>query len=204
MLGMAGAALGLAAAPLRAQGLEQYDYANLGFRGIGATVSFVDASQVDGTAAFGGRVDLGFLGPYIRVVPRFSFWSADVEQSEVTNLASRLEDVAGLARGTIDLGAIERDVVIGGVDFQWTLPNAVVAPYIGLGADVYVLNDSGQAIQNTFLDDAVVTAGVSAVAGLEVPLDGHWRLSGDVRGTLVTDVSNVAIGGGVSYYFRDR
>jgi len=204
VLGTAGVWLGLAARPLQAQGLEEYDYANLGFRGIGLDVLYVNASQVDGTAAFGGHVDLGFLGPYVRVMPRLAFWTADVEQSEVAKLEARIEDVAGLTPGSVVLGAIERQVFIAGIDLQWTLPNAVVSPYVGIGTDLYVLNDSGRFVENTFLDDAVVTAGVSAVAGLEVPIDRHWRLHGDVRGTLVTDVSNVAFGGGLSYYFRGR
>ena len=62
--------VGLAAAqPAAAQNLEEYDYANLGVRAIGAEILFVDASQNEGTFGLGAKIDLGFLGPGVRVVP---------------------------------------------------------------------------------------------------------------------------------------
>jgi hypothetical protein len=66
---------------------------------------------------------------------------------------------------------------------------------------MYVLNDSGPAIQGTFLDGAVVTAGLSIVGGLELEVGNHLRLYSDVRGTLVTAASNVAVYAGVAYRF---
>ena len=190
-------ALGSTATPIAAQGLEDYDYNNLGLRGIGAGLFFVDASQNDGELGFEGKVDLGFLGPNIRIVPRVGYWKADVEASQVTELEMQLEEASGLEPGSISLGDIERSAYIIGTDFQWTVRDARIAPYIGLGLDVYILNDDGDAIQDTFLDDLIVTAGVSGVVGAQVALSKRWSAYGEFRGTAVTDASNVGIAFGL-------
>jgi hypothetical protein len=184
-----------------AQDLAQYDYANLGFRALGVDVLYANASQSKGAVGIGARVDLGFLGPYIRVVPRFAYWSADVDDTQVAKLERQIEDVSGLDSGSVNLGSISRDYWVLATDLQWTLPEAEVRPYLGLGVDIYILNDSGDAIKNTFLDDAVITAGISGVAGLEFDIGRAFRVYGDVRGTLVTDASNLAFYGGIAYRF---
>lgn len=187
--------------PASGQGLEEYDYENLGFRAIGIDLVYADPSQSEGTIGFGARADLGFLGPYIRVVPRFAFWKADVDDSQVARLERQIEQVSGLDSGSVNLGKIKRNYWVLGLDLQWTLSEPVVAPYLGLGLDVYILDDTGNAIRNTFLDDAVITAGVSGVAGLEFDVTRRIRLYGDVRGSLVTDASSLAFYAGVAYRF---
>ena len=187
--------------PASGQGLEEYDYENLGFRAIGIDLVYADPSQSEGTIGFGARADLGFLGPYIRVVPRFAFWKADVDDSQVARLERQIEQVSGLDSGSVNLGTIKRNYWVLGLDLQWTLSEPVVAPYLGLGLDVYILDDTGNAIRNTFLDDAVITAGVSGVAGLEFDVTRRIRLYGDVRGSLVTDASSLAFYAGVAYRF---
>lgn len=186
-------ALGMMAGSATAQGLEEYDYTNLGLRGIGVGGFYVDASQNDGTLGIEGKLDLGFLGPNIRIVPRFAYWKADVESRQVTDLEMQLEEVSGLAPGTINLGDIDRSAYILGTDIQWTVTAARIAPYIGIGLDVYILNDDGEAIRDTFLDDLIVTAGVSGVVGAQLALTRRWHAYGEFRGTAITDASNVAI-----------
>ncbi len=191
------AALGMMAGSAEAQGLEEYDYTNLGLRGIGIGAFYVDPSQNDGTLGIEGKLDIGFLGPNIRIVPRFGYWKADVQSSQVTELEAQLEEVSGLMPGTINLGDIERSAYILGTDFQWTVTAAMVAPYIGIGLDVYILNDDGEAIRDTFLDDLIVTAGVSGVLGAQVALSRRVNVYGEFRGTAITDASNVAIAFGL-------
>lgn len=198
--GLAGLAtvVGLAlAAPASAQGLEDYDYANLGFRGFGVEALYVNASQNEGTLGVGARLDLGFLGPNVRVVPRFGYWKAGVESSQVSELEGQLEVASGLAPGSISLGEIERSAYIIGSDFQWTAPEGRISPYIGVGLDVYVLNDDGEAILNTFLDDLVITAGVSGAIGTRVFLSDAWRFYAEMRGAAVTDASSLGFAAGL-------
>ncbi len=191
-------ALGSTATPIAAQGLEDYDYTNLGLRGIGLELFSVDASQNESTIGIGAKLDLGFLGPNIRVVTRLGYWKADVDAGQVSDLEAQLEEASGLDAGTIDLGTIDRSAYIFGTDFQWTTRNTKFSPYIGVGLDVYLLNDDGDAIRDTFLDDNVVTAGVSGVIGAQVALSRRWNVYGEFRGAAVTDASNVGVAVGLS------
>ncbi len=191
------AALGMMAGSATAQGLEEYDYTNLGLRAIGVEAFTVNASQNESTVGIGAKLDLGFLGPNIRIVPRFGYWKADVESSQVTELEMQLESASGLEPGTINLGQIERSAYILGTDFQWTATGVKVAPYIGVGLDVYILNDDGEAIRDTFLDDLIVTAGVSGVVGAQFALSRRWSAYGEFRGAAVTDASNIGIAAGI-------
>jgi hypothetical protein len=184
-----------------AQNLEDYDYENLGLRALGVDVVWANAKDAKGAVGFGVRADLGFLGPYVRVVPRFAFWKADIEDESVARFERNLEALCNPPGCSIDLGEMQRDYYIVGFDLQWTLANRTLAPYLGAGADLYILNDSGPAIEGTFLDDVVVTAGLSGVAGLQFDTGKHLRLYADVRGTLVTSASNVAVYAGIAYRF---
>ena len=184
-----------------AQNLEEYDYENLGFRALGVDVMWANAKDAKGAVGFGVRADLGFLGPYVRVVPRFAFWKADIEDESVARFERNLEALCNPPGCSIDLGELQRDYYIVGFDLQWTLADRTLAPYLGAGADLYILNDSGPAIKGTFLDDVVVTAGLSGVAGLQFDTGKHLRLYADVRGTLVTSASNVAVYAGIAYRF---
>lgn len=188
--------------PAEAQNLEQYDYTNLGLRAIGAEVLYVDPSQNDGTVGLGTKIDLGFLGPGIRVVPRFAYWKADVEASSIEKLERQLEEVSELEPGSVNLGAIDRSAYVIGADVQFIASLARVSPYIGAGLDIYALNDDGNAIRGTFLDDLVVTAGASAVGGVQVAMSPSWSVYGELRATAVTDASSLGAAFGVYYTFR--
>lgn len=198
---IAGAALAATARPAAAQNLEQYDYANLGVRAIGAELIYVDPTQNESTLGFGARLDLGFLGPAIRVVPRFGYWKADVDGESVSELERQIEEVSELEPGTINLGSIQRSAYILGADFEYIATVSRVSPYIGVGLDVYALNDDGNAIAGTFLDDLVVTAGVSAVGGLQVAINPQWSAFGEFRATAVTDASSLGASFGILYTF---
>lgn len=187
--------------PAEAQNLEQYDYANLGLRAIGAEIIYVSPSQNDGTVGLGARIDLGFLGPGLRVVPRFAYWKADVEASSIDRLERQLEEVSELEPGSINLGAIDRSAYVIGTDVQFITSLDRVSPYIGAGLDIYALNNDGDAIRGTFLDDLVITAGVSAVGGLQVALSPLWSAYGELRATAVTDASSLGAAFGIYYTF---
>lgn len=185
--------------PAEAQNLEEYDYANLGLRAIGAELLYVDPSQNDGTVGLGAKIDLGFLGPGIRVVPRFAYWKADVEASSIDELERQLEEVSELEPGSVNLGAIDRSAYIIGADVQFIASLKRVSPYIGAGLDIYALNDDGNAIRGTFLDDLVITAGASAVGGVQVAMSPSWSLYGELRATAVSDASS--LGGALGIYY---
>jgi len=201
------AALALAAlavvgpAHLSAQNLEQYDYENLTLRAIGVEVLWADAKDTEGAVGFGVRADLGPLGPNVRVVPRFAHWKADIQTEAVRKFERNLEELCTPPGCNIELGSLQRNFWVIGFDLQWQPESTPIAPYVGLGGDLYILDDSGQAIKGTFLDDAVVTAGLSGVAGVQFDAGRHTQFYVDFRGTLVASASNIAFYGGIAYRF---
>jgi len=196
---LVGAWAALGATEARAQvSLEDYDYDNLGLRAIGVEVLWVDASQTDGAVGFGARADLGYLGPQVRIVPRGAYWSADVNGAEVRKLEDQLQETC-FEPCEIRLGSLERSAFLLGLDAQWTPLASSLRPYFGAGLDIYFLNDSGDAIRGTFLDDTVITAGVSGVLGLELDFLQRWRAFGEFRGTLVTGATNWNAAAGIAW-----
>jgi len=191
-----------------AQGLASYDYANLGLRGAAGEIFFIDPNDVDATVGFGGRLDLGFLGPNIRTQVRFAYWNSNLSQSEVTRFENRIADLVEAQSGErpiIDLGVIDRDALIFGADFDWMpAPDARLRPYLGLGTELYILSGSGAAIDGTFVDDSLdlLTAGISALGGLEYDLGGIFTAFGEVRGSLAADIRSVSIAGGIALIRR--
>lgn len=202
-----GAALLLVGSRAEGQRLEEYDYENLRLRGVGVELFYVSPNDVDATLGVGARLDLGFLGPKIRVAPRFAFWDSEVEEAELDSLATRLADLVqrqnpDQPRPEIDLGRVDRDAIIFGTDLHWLpLVDDPVRPYLGVGGEIYILDGSGEAIEGTFVEDALdlLTAGVSGVVGLEIDLERGFTLYGELRGSLVADVRNVALTAGIAY-----
>lgn len=203
---LAALALVLFQAGLEGQRLEEYDYANLRLRGAGVELFLVTPSDHDATIGIGGRLDLGFLGPNVRMMPRVAYWSSELTRAEVQRLESRLEALVEEQNPgqevVLNLGSIDRSALIFGTDFHW-LPvvEGTTRPYVGLGAELYILNGSGEAIDETFVEDGLdlLTAGASAVAGLEYELENRITLFGDLRGTLVADVGSFTFTLGVAY-----
>ena len=190
------------------EGLAAYDYANLGFRGIVAEAFVVYPNGTESTVGFGGRVDLGYLGPNVRVQFRGGYWSSQLKESEVvefeTRIADLVEDQNGF-RPTIDLGVIKRKAAIVGGDFHWVFaPTAVLRPYMGIGAELYVLSGSGASIDDTFVDDSLdlLTVGASAVAGLEASLGSTFSVFGEGRGSLAAAMRSFSIAGGIAIHWN--
>lgn len=190
-----------------AQGLADYDYENLRLRGVGVDLGIVNPQDLDAAIQIGARLDLGFLGPNIRLVPRAAYWDSELEEGEVGELADRLESLVeeqnpGQPRPTLDLGRVERSAVLAGVDVHWMpILRGTTRPYFGIGAEVYVLNGEGAAIEDTFIEDALdlVTAGASAVAGVEVDVGSGFTAYGEARGSLVADANALGLAAGIAF-----
>lgn len=193
--------------PLRAQALSDLDYENLSLRGVMLDVGYVSSSKVENTASFGGRVDLGFLGPGVRVVAGFNHWSSHLARGEVRELETKLEDLILEETGQttpVDLGRISwSDTALSGdVHFLWRVPLGVLT-YAGLGGSAHVLRGSGAAIDNTFVDDLLdsVRAGLNVHGGLEVPLHPRFRIVGETRYEVLEDLSYVQFRVGGQFMF---
>ena len=192
-----------------AQSLEDYDYENLAPQGIGLNLGYIWPSKVEPTAVYGVRLDLGYLGPGVRVQPSVSFWSSTLRTGELDRLAGRLnrlpplqesgETVSGHELGPIDWSDLALELE---AHYVWIAPVGLM-PYLGLGAGLHLLNGSGPAINDTFIEDLLdtVTAGVTALAGVEFQVSGPFRVHAEARYTLLSDIHypGLAFGGSFSF-----
>ncbi|HEV2147565.1 MAG TPA: outer membrane beta-barrel protein [Longimicrobiaceae bacterium] len=201
------AALALLASPALAAGqsLEDYDYENLEFRGVGAEVGYILPARVEPAAAFGIRADLGYLGPGVRIVPRASFWSSRLREEEVEELRGKL---LGLCREPLadclrELGEIRVSDLVLGVDAHYTFGSDGVLPYAGVGTALHLLNGRGEAINGTFVEDLLdaIAPGVELVGGIELPFGSALRVFAEARGTLSSDVKYAGLSLGGSWRF---
>jgi hypothetical protein len=198
-----------APATLGAQTLEEYDYENLEFRGLGVHLGYVFPMKVESTLALGVRADLGMLGPNVRIVSGLGFWSSHLKQSEVDRLSDQLVRVCqrqgSICPGSFDFGRIRFSDFSLDAEAHYLFDNTplVVTPYAGAGLGVHFQNGSGEAINGTFIEDLLdaVAPAVNVVAGVQLPLGPAFHLFGEARYVLVSDVPYAALTAGGSWTF---
>jgi hypothetical protein len=167
-----------------AQDLADFDYENLSFRGLGLEVGYIWPTRVDPTSTYGLRMDLGYLGPALRIVPGITYWSSRMKRTEVQRLETRIEELVNSSPGSVNLGVIDWADLVFSVDAQvvWRAPFGVLT-LAGVGAAAHVLNGGGEAIAGTFVEDLLdtVSAGANLHAGIEYLVSDRFRLLGMSR-----------------------
>lgn len=210
------AGLGLALGPTggEAQELADFDYENLQARGAGLFAGFIWPSTVEPTYTVGARMDLGYLGPGVRILPGFTWWSSDYRRSEVLSLEERLEELIareqlpGAQPVDVDLGNIRLADLVLNVDgqFVWSVPSLPfpALTYLGGGAAAHILNGSGEAIEDTFVEDLLdrVAVGVNIHGGAEFLFTEQFRAFGEGRAELVENLQYLEIRAGLQWIFR--
>ena len=195
-------------ADARAQ-LDQYDYEYLTFRGIGLDVGGLWANKVEPTVSFGGRVDLGYAGPGLRVVPGLRYWRSKIKAEEIATLEDQLRRILeeanpGQPIPEIELGSIRWSDVVLSLDghFVWEIPFGALS-FLGAGASAHFLNGSGEAVNETFVEDLLdrVSAGFNAHGGLEIPVSPSLRLYGQGRFEILDDLNYFELRAGVQFMF---
>ena len=197
-------ALTLAPLSAGAQDLADYDYENLALRGVGFDVGGIWPSNLDRAMTYRLRVDLGYLGPGIRIVPSIGYWKSSVQASEIAAFERELEErgASGVDLGGIDLSdmALQLDA-----HFVWTTPIDLLV-FIGAGAGLHMLNGQGSAIDDTFIEDLFdsIMPGVTALAGLEYAVVERLRVYGEGSFTVVSDILNPGLSIGAALMFPTR
>jgi len=209
-----GALLGLLLAllgPARggsAQELADFDYENLAFRGFGVELGHIWPSRVEPAPSYGVRMDLGYLGPGVRVVPGISWWSSEMKAGEVRELEERVEQLIdrqspGGPPASVSLGTIEWSDLVLSLDGHvvWRVPYGFLT-FAGVGASAHLLNGAGEAIADTFVEDLLdtVTAGGNLHAGLEYPVHEKLRLYGLGRFEVLGDLQYFELRFGAQFH----
>lgn len=202
--GLAGLALVAIPALTSAQSLADYDYEHLGFRGIGADLGWVWPNSLRSSEQIGLRLDLGYLGPGIRIIPSIGYWSSRFNDAEIDSLATRLGDQLGIAISGDDLGPVEWSDLSLSIDAQlvWHTPVNVLT-FLGVGLGFHGLNGKGPAIEDTFVEDLLdsVAASVAGSGGLEMMVGDQLRAYVEGRYTFMIGVRYPSFRVGVQYMF---
>lgn len=191
--------------PLAGQDLADFDYENLSFRGVGVDVGYIWPTRVEPTQSFGLRMDLGYLGPGLRVMPSLGYWSSEFEAGEVRELEDRVAALVLRQSGQsvdVDLGVLEWTDIRLGLDTHvvWRVPYGVLT-YAGVGASAHLLNGDGEAINGTFVEDLLdsVNAGFNLHGGAEYPVTERLRLYGEGRFELMGDLQYAQLRTGLQF-----
>ncbi|HEX2168208.1 MAG TPA: hypothetical protein VHG09_13320 [Longimicrobiales bacterium] len=205
-------ALLLCAHDADAQELADYDYENLAFRGIGFDYGYIWPSRVEATPMYSVRLDLGFLGPAVRLAPSISYWSSEFSMDELDRLADRLNNLPplqeqGVVITATDLGTVEWSDLTMSIDAHvvFTAPLDIIT-FVGVGGSLHALNGRGDAIADTFVEDLLdsTTAGLAVMGGAEFQPIPQMRLYGEARYTLASDVRYPAIRVGAALMLPQR
>jgi len=191
---------------LRGQELADYDYGNLALRGISMDYGNISFSSFEETESYSVKLDLGFLGPGIRMATRASYWSAQMRAEEIGGLESSLTTLllaqgGSLPSNGLDLGSIRRDDASLSVeaDYVWRIPLGFLFS-TGLGASVHLVNGTTEVPDDIFLNGLLdsVTGGFNIQGGLEYVVADRIRIHGGSRVGIVGDVRFFEFGGGVT------
>lgn len=195
-----------------AQTLADYDYENLTFRGFGFDYGYVWPNKVESTDQYSVRLDLGFLGPAVRISSSLSYWSSAFKEPELQRLADRLEQLPALQEQGVDLsaadlGRVRWSDVAASVDAQmvWTVPLDIIT-YVGAGLGLHALNGRGTSIEDTFVEDLLdsISPAVSFSAGAEYQLAERLRVYGEGRYTLLSDIHYPGVRAGLAIMLPSR
>ena len=198
------AAAGSLAAPAAAQSLADYDYENLAFRGVGVDVGYIWADKVEDTELYSARLDLGYLGPGVRIIPSLSYWSSQFTRGELEDLALRLSQASGTFVEVDSLAPLKWSAISLSLDghFVWNTPVHILT-YVGGGVGLHALNGQGAAIDDTFVEDLLdaIYAGVSALAGFEFEPLNRLRVYGEGRYTALNSIQYTSVRAGLQFMF---
>jgi opacity protein-like surface antigen len=204
-LGLAGLAISALPPTTAAQTLADYDYEHLRFRGVGVDFGYVWPDKVASTAQLGIRLDLGYLGPGVRIIPSLTYWQSEFNDDELATLASRLSNQLGVSIDGEELGPIEWSDLALSFDGQlvWNTPVDVLT-FVGVGLGFHALNGQGAAIDDTFVEDLLdaITAGAAALGGIEFEPTDQFRVYGEARYTVMNSIQYVSGRVGVQFMFR--
>lgn len=194
----------LAVGPAAAQSLEDYDYEDLRFRGLGLDIGYIWPDKVESTEMYSVRLDLGYLGPGVRIIPSISYWSSRLTGEELDQMADRINNLTGGSIQGSDLGPIEWSDISLSVDghFVWNTPIDVLT-WAGAGLGFHALNGSGQAVDDTFVEDLLdaISAGFALLAGAEVEPVDRLRVYGEGRYTIMNSIHYPSLRAGVQLMF---
>ena len=192
-----------ASSVVHAQDTTDFDFNRLSLRGLGIDIGYVYPTRAERAVSYGGRFDMGYAQPGLRVVPHVSYWSSPLLANEITEFENRIAALVAGQTGDpppqLSLGPIDWQDVAFGVDTHvvWDTPFDLLT-YGGLGVTAHVLKGYGDAILGTFIDELLdtVTAGFNLHFGAEYPVTSRFRAYSIAKYEVLSDLQffNLRVG----------
>lgn len=202
-LRLAAAWLVLSTTPAAAQGfLEQFSYEGLRLSGVGLEIGVIASDRLTTGVSPALRVDYGMVAPRIRVLLGLGYSRGDFNADEIARFERQLRGVVNDPTGdfTIDVGRITLTDVEADLSLQYLADlDRGVKTYLGAGVAVHVRNGTGDAIDDTFVEDALdtIAAGFVLSLGAQFAVTSRMHLTADVRGGLTSELRTASARGGV-------
>jgi opacity protein-like surface antigen len=154
--------------------------AGLGFRGIGATIGFVDPENVSSAVDLGFHVDAGQIVHNVHLIPSVSYWNV----------------------GT-DVGAYHADVkdfaIATDVNVDFPLQGGRLTPYLGGGLGLNFLSFDSNAPGGFSSNETKL--GLNVLGGMRNDVMPNLAIFGELRYSFVTDANQLKVLGGFTYKF---
>jgi opacity protein-like surface antigen len=157
-----------------------FSQSNIGIMGVGGKLGFVNPEEVSAVIGFGALVDLGTITPDIVLEGNLDYWSK--------------------SKGS---GAAEtsfRDLILGGTaKYIFKGSNPKLRPFASGGVAFHFFKFDAP---GDLLDDSDIKIGIHLGGGLFYALSPQIDLLADGRYSIVSDVSQLAIQGGIVYKLK--
>jgi len=190
----------IAPSPLLGQGfLEEFSYEGLRLSGVGVDAGVVFSNSLTTEVVGGVRIDFGTFSPKVRVVFGGLYFKGQFKEDRVREFEQRLEDLVG---ESVDIGTITLSNIELYLDLQYLLPRlGRFQSYLGLGFGAHIRNGNGEAIEGTFVEDALstVAAGLSGSVGFDVAIVPRLSFTAEARGGLTSELRTLSARGGFMY-----
>ncbi len=161
--------------------------ANIGLRGAGGRLSFVNPNDIDGTIGLDFIADFGTLRPQLAVETTLDFWSSEEDRPFQTQT-----DVRDIAFGTR-------------LKYTFNVTDHRVRPYVAGGLALHFVRFERPILVGGLLvrrDDSETNLGLDLAGGVGYKTSPTIFIVGELRFRLVDDVQQVMLAGGVVYWFN--
>lgn len=165
---------------------------DLGFKGAGVRLGFVDPDEINATPAIGLFMDLGTVGPRVGFEAYGNYWS-------------QTEDFFGFGAVSV------RDIAFGGrTKYYFPVNSPQVQPFVGGGLGLHFVTArfstpaedfGGFLIPATEAEETSTKLGLDLGGGVAVPLGISTKMLGEMWYGIVSDVSQFSMNVGVQYSF---
>jgi len=156
--------------------------ADLGMRGMGFRIGYVNPEDVDGTVGFAVFADMGTIVPNLMIEPNIGFWTSS-------------EDIFGTKVSF-------RDIVVGGRGkYLFEIQNSKIRPFLGGGLGLHFLHAEVSSTGFPTIEDSEVRLGFDFGGGVYFPINPSWDITSEVWYGIVSDINQASIMVGAQYNF---